>query len=101
MWPRHGRLIGGRASLISKIEKPAAVERLDEILELSDAVMVARGDLGVELEPEQVPPLQKTDRRIGAAFGQTCRGGDADARIYDQGTGSHTRRSVRRGHGSV
>lgn len=53
------RLIGGRAALLAKIEKPAAVDRLDEILELSDAVMVARGDLGVELLPEQVPPLQK------------------------------------------
>ncbi|MET0252276.1 MAG: pyruvate kinase [Novosphingobium sp.] len=57
------RLIGGvggqRASLIAKIEKPAAIQRLDGILELSDAVMVARGDLGVELNPEEVPPLQK------------------------------------------
>lgn len=53
------RLINGKAALLSKIEKPAAIERLDEILELSDAVMVARGDLGVELRPEQVPPLQK------------------------------------------
>jgi len=52
-------LIGGKAALISKIEKPAAVSRLDEILELSDAVMVARGDLGVEMAPEEVPPLQK------------------------------------------
>ena len=53
------RLIGGKAALLSKIEKPAAIERLDEILELSDAVMVARGDLGVELQPAHVPPLQK------------------------------------------
>lgn len=53
------RLIGGKAALIAKIEKPSAVERLDEILELSDALMVARGDLGVELMPEEVPPLQK------------------------------------------
>lgn len=53
------RLIGGKAALLSKIEKPAAIDRLDEILELSDAVMVARGDLGVELRPEHVPPLQK------------------------------------------
>jgi len=58
------RLIAGRASLVAKIEKPAAVDRLDGILELSDAVMVARGDLGVELNPEEVPPLQK---RIVAA----------------------------------
>ncbi|WP_419827238.1 pyruvate kinase [Sphingomonas sp.] len=53
------RLIGGRAALLAKIEKPAAIERLDEIVELSDAVMVARGDLGVELPPERVPPIQK------------------------------------------
>lgn len=52
-------LIGGKAALIAKIEKPSAVDRLDEILELSDAVMVARGDLGVEMAPEQVPPMQK------------------------------------------
>lgn len=63
------RLIGGRANLLAKIEKPAAVERLEGILELADAVMVARGDLGVEMPPEQVPPLQKqiveAARRMG------------------------------------
>ncbi|HEX9964177.1 MAG TPA: pyruvate kinase [Allosphingosinicella sp.] len=63
------RLIAGRASLLAKIEKPAAVERLDGILELADAVMVARGDLGVELPPQAVPPLQKmiveAARRMG------------------------------------
>jgi len=63
------RLIGGKAALLSKIEKPAAIDRLDEIIELSDGVMVARGDLGVELPPEQVPPIQKriveTSRRLG------------------------------------
>ena len=53
------RLMAGRGSLCAKIEKPSAVRRLDEILDLSDAVMVARGDLGVELNPEAVPPLQK------------------------------------------
>ena len=42
-----------------KLEKPAAMERLDEIVELVDSVMVARGDLGVELPPEDVPVLQK------------------------------------------
>jgi pyruvate kinase len=63
------RLIGGKAAVLAKIEKPAAVERLEEILELSDAVMVARGDLGVELPPQQVPLVQKriveTARRMG------------------------------------
>ena len=53
------RLMGGHGSLIAKIEKPAAIERLEEIIELSDGIMVARGDLGVELNPEDVPPLQK------------------------------------------
>jgi pyruvate kinase len=58
-------LIGDRAALLAKIEKPAAIERLDAILELADAVMVARGDLGVELPPEDVPPLQ--NRIVAAA----------------------------------
>ncbi len=62
-------LIGGKAALLAKIEKPAALERLEEIIELADAVMVARGDLGVELPPEAVPPAQKriveTARRLG------------------------------------
>jgi pyruvate kinase len=52
-------LIGGRASLMTKLEKPAALEQLDEIVHLSDAVMVARGDLGVELPAERVPGAQK------------------------------------------
>ena len=63
------KLIGGRAALLAKIEKPAALTRLEEIIELADAVMVARGDLGVELPPEAVPPAQKriveTARRMG------------------------------------
>jgi pyruvate kinase len=53
------QLMGGHGSLCAKIEKPQAVQRLHEIIELSDGIMVARGDLGVELNPEEVPPLQK------------------------------------------
>ncbi len=53
------RLVAGRAAIMVKLEKPAAIERLDEIVELADSVMVARGDLGVELPPEDVPVLQK------------------------------------------
>jgi pyruvate kinase len=53
------RLMGGYGALVAKIEKPAAIDRLEEIIELSDGIMVARGDLGVELNPEEVPPLQK------------------------------------------
>jgi pyruvate kinase len=53
------KLIAGRAAVMAKIEKPSAVERLEEIVTLSDAVMVARGDLGVEMPPEDVPAIQK------------------------------------------
>ncbi|UOR16427.1 pyruvate kinase [Qipengyuania aquimaris] len=53
------KLMGDAGALCAKIEKPMAVRRLDEIIELSDGIMVARGDLGVELEPQEVPPLQK------------------------------------------
>lgn len=52
-------LIAGRACLMTKLEKPQALDQLDEIVRLSDAVMVARGDLGVELPPERVPGVQK------------------------------------------
>lgn len=53
------RLIAGRAAIMSKLEKPAAIDHLDQIVSQSDAVMVARGDLGVELPPEDVPSIQK------------------------------------------
>ena len=52
-------LAGGRAMVMAKLEKPQALENLEEILRLADAVMVARGDLGVELPPEDVPIAQK------------------------------------------
>lgn len=52
-------LVQGRAAILSKLEKPAAIADLDAIVALSDAVMVARGDLGVEMPAEQVPPIQK------------------------------------------
>ena len=57
-------IAAGRAGIMSKLEKPQALERLDDIMALSDGVMVARGDLGVELPPEEVPLAQK---RIVAA----------------------------------
>ncbi|MCF2904769.1 pyruvate kinase [Octadecabacter sp. CECT 8868] len=53
------KLAKGRAALLSKIEKPAAVKAFDSILEVSDGIMVARGDLGVELPVQNVPPIQK------------------------------------------
>jgi len=52
-------IIGDKARVMTKLEKPAAIDRLDEIVRASDSVMVARGDLGVELPPERVPILQR------------------------------------------
>ena len=52
-------LIKGRAALMAKIEKPSALIQLEDIIELADGVMLARGDLGVEIPPENVPSVQK------------------------------------------
>jgi pyruvate kinase len=63
------RLVGDRAGVVAKLEKPAAIAALEEIVAAADAVMVARGDLGVEMPAEQVPSIQKrivrTCRRLG------------------------------------
>jgi len=67
------RIIGSRSHglpVIAKLEKPQAIEHLDEILEVADGVMVARGDLGVELPPECVPTIQKRIIRHAAAAGK-------------------------------
>ncbi len=64
------KLVKGRAEILSKIEKPAAVEAFDSILEVSDGIMVARGDLGVELPVEAVPPIQKRLVRACRAKGK-------------------------------
>ena len=53
------KIIRGRASVLAKLEKPHAIQHLKSIVEIADAVMVARGDLGVEAPPEDVPGLQK------------------------------------------
>ena len=60
----------GRAWIMTKLEKPQALDNLDAILRLSDAVMVARGDLGVELPPEEVPLAQKRIVRAARALGK-------------------------------
>ncbi len=64
------RLIGGRAWVMVKLEKPQALENLDPILHLTDAVMVARGDLGVELPPEEVPLAQRRIVRAARQLGK-------------------------------
>ncbi len=62
-------IISDRAALMAKIEKPSALGEIDDILRFSDAIMVARGDLGVEIPPEEVPGRQKelvrASRRAG------------------------------------
>jgi len=63
-------IAAGRAWIMSKLEKPQALENLDAILALSDAVMVARGDLGVELPPEEVPLAQKRIVRAARQLGK-------------------------------
>ena len=64
------RRVNGNASIMTKLEKPSAIEALEAIVELSDAVMVARGDLGVELPPERVPAIQKKVVRMCRELGK-------------------------------
>lgn len=64
------KLAAGRAGIMAKIEKPQAFDNIEEILELSDALMVARGDLGVELPIEQVPGRQKQLIRLARSQGK-------------------------------
>ncbi|MCX5496596.1 pyruvate kinase [Kaistia dalseonensis] len=64
------KIAAGRAGVMSKIEKPQAVQRLAEIIEISDALMVARGDLGVEMPLEQVPGIQKQITRAARRAGK-------------------------------
>jgi len=64
------KIVGDKAAILAKIEKPSAIDDLEAILDVSDGLMVARGDLGVELAPEEVPVLQRqivrAARRRGA-----------------------------------
>ena len=64
------KLVSGRAGLLAKIEKPAAIAELDDIIDLADAIMVARGDLGVEMPPEETPGLQKRIIRLARGAGK-------------------------------
>jgi pyruvate kinase len=64
------KITRGRAAVMAKIEKPAAVHRLDEIMDVTDAIMVARGDLGVEMPLEKVPGIQKQLTRAARRAGK-------------------------------
>jgi len=63
-------IVKGRALVMAKIEKPQAVQRIDEIMAVADALMVARGDLGVEMPLERVPGIQKTLTRLARRIGK-------------------------------
>jgi pyruvate kinase len=64
------KITRGRAAVMAKIEKPQAVSRIDEIIDLTDAIMVARGDLGVEMPLEKVPGIQKLLTRAARRAGK-------------------------------
>lgn len=70
--PRGLCAVGGPIPIIAKIEKPQAVENIDEILEVADGIMVARGDLGVELDVAHVPVVQKRLIARAQDFGKPC-----------------------------
>ena len=88
---QQGRVV----PIISKIEKPEAVEYLENILNVTDGIMIARGDLGVELPPEKVPTIQRRAIRMAAREVNKpfC---DSDAGLYDETCSSHPRRSIGR-----
>jgi pyruvate kinase len=83
-------LVGGRAAVMAKLEKPSAIVELDAIVALADGIMVARGDLGVEMKPEEVPGLSQ-----GRKAGDRC---NADAGINDRSSHTNQSRGIRRGH---
>gem|GEM_PF-5844230 len=91
------RAAGGTQQVIAKIESREGVRNLDAILEVADGIMVARGDMGVELPSEEVPLVQKRADRQGQPAGQTGDYGDADAGLHGPEPAAHPGRSDRRG----
>lgn len=63
-------LIGDKAMIVAKLEKPAAIDNLEDIIDATDAVMIARGDLGVEFPPEEVPLIQRKIVRVSRRAGK-------------------------------
>ena len=87
---------GSQARVIAKIEKAEAVEELDDVVDAADAVMVARGDLGVEMGAAKVPLLQKRIILRSLEAGQAGDHGDADARVDDRARRADARGGERR-----
>ena len=87
---------GVRIPVVSKVEKPEAIRNIDSIIEASDAIMVARGDLGIEMSAEAVPSVQKLIVSKCHARRAARDRGDAHARIHDPESAPHARRGQRR-----
>ena len=77
--------------VIAKIERPEALTCFDEILDIADGVMIARGDLALELSPEEVPLLAKTNHHPSQSKRKACHYGHPNAGINDETTLSPTR----------
>jgi pyruvate kinase len=96
------RLLAGRPVwVITKLEKPSAVKRLDEIVARSDAVMVARGDLGVEMPPQRVPTIQRQVFARLSTCRQASRYRNADARVDGDSANPYSRGGFRRSDGRL
>ena len=89
--------VKGRALVVAKIEKASALAAIEEILSETDAVMVARGDLGVELPFEQVPLAQKKIIQLANFYGRSGDHRDPDARFDDRPSAANSGGGVRRG----
>jgi len=94
-------LIGDRAALLAKIEKPQAIDTLSEIIKLADGIMVARGDLGVEMRPGDRAHPAKARRSSGPPLRKALRGGYPDARLHGAQPAPHACGSVGRGQRRV
>ena len=90
------KITRGRAAVMAKIEKPQAVARIDEIIDLTDAIMVARGDLGVEMPLEKVPGIQKQLTRAARQAGKPVVVATQMLESMITSAGADPRRSVRR-----
>ncbi len=66
------KIINNKALVMAKIEKPSAVKNIDDIINAADGIMIARGDLGVEMPTEQVPIVQKNIIKRCRHFGKRC-----------------------------